>query len=66
MQFRQVKISCYATKGDGRRQGGEGRTGRKESMDAVQGRVFLSERGWRSGRECPEKEKWFNYASGGK
>lgn len=34
-------------------------------MDAVQGRVFLSERGWRSGREPPEKEKWFNYASGG-
>lgn len=67
MLFRQVKISCCATKGNGRRQGGGGhkRTGRKESMDAVQGGGFLSERGWRSGRELPEKEKWFNYASGG-
>jgi hypothetical protein len=26
---------------------------------------FLSERGWRSGREGPEKEKWFNYARWG-
>lgn len=38
---------------------------RKESLDAVQDRGFLSERGWRSGREPPEKERWFNYASGG-
>jgi hypothetical protein len=35
---------------------------RKENLDAVQDRGFLSERGWRSGRERPEKERWFNYA----
>jgi hypothetical protein len=36
-------------------------------MDAVgaQDRGFLTERGWRSGREPPEKEKSFNYARRG-
>ena len=37
----------------------------KEHMNAVQVWGFHSERGWRSGREPPEKERWFNYASGG-
>jgi hypothetical protein len=38
---------------------------RQENLDAVQDRGWLSERGWRSGRKAPEKERWFNYASGG-
>ena len=38
---------------------------RKENLDAVQDKGFHSERGWRSGRKPPEKERWFNYASGG-
>ena len=61
------KSRATPRKAMGRREGGGGhrRPGRKESMDAVQGRGFLSGRGWRSGREPPEKEKWFNYASGG-
>jgi hypothetical protein len=38
---------------------------RHERQRAETGGVQGSERGWRSGREEPEKEKWFNYASGG-
>ena len=38
---------------------------RQENLNAVQDRGWLSERGWRSGRKAPEKERWFNYASGG-
>ena len=66
MLFRQVKISCYATKGNERRQGGGGlkRPGKDREPGCCPGQGFLSERGWRSGREPPEKERWFNYASG--
>ena len=38
---------------------------RKENLGAVQDRGFHSERGWRSGRKPPEKERWVNYASEG-
>ena len=42
MLFRQVKISCYATKGNERRQGGGG-----YERPEHQGWGFLSGRGWR-------------------
>lgn len=48
----------------GDRVGGEDTqgTGKKREHGCYPG---WSERGCRSGREWPEKEKWFNYASGG-
>jgi hypothetical protein len=72
--FRQVKISCYATKG--KRAGTEGpiwlsdAPGKRKREygccpELVPDRGFLSERGWRRrGMEMTEKEKWFNYARG--